>query len=190
MSHSLQVLDRSPCYSRFCRKLDGYGSLFLVGTVTGALRAAGGLVVATLVAAVAALYFGAKERDLTYARDLFAMGSQHVIKGLIEVVPGGSNLTGRLRSRLVKKDLSYQELFATALPVRALETGVQNVPQRKTLGQRIRVALEPHHDRTFCGEEQNDRAAIYRRAVSAWRSKQAVDEERATLVSSPRLHLS
>ena len=180
MSHSLQVLDSSPCYHRFCRNLDWYGSLFLVGTVTGALRAAGGLVVATLVAAVAALYFGAKERDLTYARDLFAMGSQHVIKGLIEVVPGGSNLTGRL----VKKDFSYQELFATALPVRALETGVQNVPQRKTLGQRIRVALEPHHDRTFGGAVKKDRAEIYRRAVSAWRSKQAVDEERETLFSS------
>ena len=186
MSHSLQVLDSSPCYHRFCRNLDWYGSLFLVGTVTGALRAAGGLVVATLVAAVAALYFGAKERDLTYARDLFAMGSQHVIKGLIEVVPGGSNLTGRL----VKKDFSYQELFATHLPVRAFEIEVLNVPQRKTLGQRIRVALEPHHDRTFGGAVKKDRAEIYRRAVSAWRSKQAVDEERATLVSSPRLHLS
>ena len=179
MSHSLQVLDSSPCYHRFCRNLDWYGSLFLVGTVTGALRAAGGLVVATLVAAVAALYFGAKERDLTYARDLFAMGSQHVIKGLIEVVPGGSNLTGRL----VKKDFSYQELFATHLPVRAFEIEVLNVPQRKTLGQRIRVALEPHHDRTFGGAVKKDRAEIYRRAVSAWR-QQAVDEERETLFSS------
>ena len=179
MSHSLQVLDSSPCYRRFCRNLDGYGSLFLVGAVTGALRAAGGLVVATLVAAVAALYFGAKERDLTYARDLFAMGSQHVIKGLIEVVPGGSNLTGRL----VKKDFSYQELFATHLPVRAFEIEVLNVPQRKTLGQRIRVALEPHHDRTFGGAVKKDRAEIYRRAVSAWR-QQAVDEERETLFSS------
>ena len=128
------------------QKADEIAKGFFLAPLSGALRAAVGLLGTTLGTLLVTLYCarnGIKEGDFTTARDTLAWGLQNLIIGLLEVATLGQI------HRLPKKDSLNRSLsprnplslFDTSEPVRRLRADTRS-PSSGTLGQKIRCFLE------------------------------------------------
>lgn len=139
--------DRCATFNTPQQKADEIAKGFFLAPLSGALRAAVGLLGTTLGTLLVTLYCarnGIKEGDFTTARDTLAWGLQNLIIGLLEVATLGQI------HRLPKKDslnrsLSHRNplsLFDTCYAVRGLSLGANRSPYSGTLGQKIRCFLE------------------------------------------------
>ncbi len=119
-------------------------SLPVISILKGAVRFTVGAVVATVVAGVAAAYFGfRKNPDLTVARDALAIGLGEMVTGLVEIL----HMRSLLESKLNKKLGGFSfDSFRSATRSSKMYTLIF------TPAQLFRAYLEPTHKRTFADD--------------------------------------